>query len=497
MTAKLKSVPAPVGGWNARDPLSSMDEKDAVVLDNWFPEAGKCTLRKGYSSYSTGLGADVETLAAFSDASNNKLIAAANGNIWNATSAGAASSLGSGYASDRWQTAMMNGYLGMVNGADTSVKYDGSSLSTLTITGVTSSTLKGIHVHKSRSYFWAINSASFWYSATNTLGGALTEFDLSLVGSTGGHLVFMESWSRDAGAGPDDYAVFVMSNGEVFVYSGSDPGDAADWFLVGKFKMAKPLGIRAKIKVGGELVVGTYDGYIPLSAVMSQGEFSKQKAVTDKIRSAVQQVANSYGANFGWDAVYYPEGNKVLFNVPIVESETYNQHVYNSITFAWCRFTGIPAICWCVFNGSLYFGGDSTVYLAESGYADNGANIQCDALPAFNYMGAPGRLKRFNSVQHIMGADGTLDVETKMGVNFIQPVFSFTATSYTQSGATWDGAEWDAEDWAGIGSDSVIDNWKTAFGIGYTGSARIRFATANQEVSWYMTNYLYDIGGFV
>lgn len=497
MTARLKSVPAPVGGWNARDPLPKMDEKDAVILDNWFPEAGKVTMRKGYESYSTGLGADVETLVEFSSASSNKMIAAANGNIWNATSSGAASSLGSGYSSDRWQTAMMNSYLGMVNGVDTPVKYDGTTLSTLTITGVSGSSLIGIHVHKSRSYFWPVNSASFWYSATNTLGGALTEFDLSLVGSTGGYLVFVESWSRDAGAGPDDYAVFVMSNGEVFIYSGSDPGDVNDWSLVGKFKMAKPIGIRSKIKVGGELVVGTYEGYIPLSAVMNKGDFSETNAVTDKIRQAVQQSANSYGTNFGWCASYYAEGNKVIFNVPVVESLTYQQHVYNSITGAWCRFTGIPSICWCVFNGALYFGGDSTVYKAETGYSDAGSNIQCDALPAFNSMGAMGRLKRFNSIQHIMGADGTLNVETKMGVNFIQPIFSYATTAYTQSGATWDVAEWDAEDWAGIGSDSVIDDWKTAFGIGYTGSARLRIATSNQEVSWYMTNYLFDIGGFV
>lgn len=43
----VKTLPAPTGGWNARDALSDMPETDAVALVNFFPETTDCVLRFG------------------------------------------------------------------------------------------------------------------------------------------------------------------------------------------------------------------------------------------------------------------------------------------------------------------------------------------------------------------------------------------------------------------------------------------------------------------
>ena len=48
-TAKTASVPAPIGGWNARDSLANMSPIDAVQLVNWFPTPTDVTMRKGYT----------------------------------------------------------------------------------------------------------------------------------------------------------------------------------------------------------------------------------------------------------------------------------------------------------------------------------------------------------------------------------------------------------------------------------------------------------------
>jgi len=48
-TAKTASIPAPIGGWNARDSLANMAPTDAVQLVNWFPTPTDVTMRKGYS----------------------------------------------------------------------------------------------------------------------------------------------------------------------------------------------------------------------------------------------------------------------------------------------------------------------------------------------------------------------------------------------------------------------------------------------------------------
>ena len=48
-TAKTASIPAPIGGWNARDSLANMQPTDAVQLVNWFPTPTDVTMRKGYT----------------------------------------------------------------------------------------------------------------------------------------------------------------------------------------------------------------------------------------------------------------------------------------------------------------------------------------------------------------------------------------------------------------------------------------------------------------
>ena len=48
-TSKTASVPAPIGGWNARDSLANMSPTDAVQLVNWFPTPTDVTMRKGYT----------------------------------------------------------------------------------------------------------------------------------------------------------------------------------------------------------------------------------------------------------------------------------------------------------------------------------------------------------------------------------------------------------------------------------------------------------------
>ena len=55
-TATSTSVPAPVGGWNARDSLANMEPTDAIVLDNLIPSTDRVDGRKGSSEYATPSG---------------------------------------------------------------------------------------------------------------------------------------------------------------------------------------------------------------------------------------------------------------------------------------------------------------------------------------------------------------------------------------------------------------------------------------------------------
>ena len=51
-SANTTSVPAPIGGWNARDSQANMQPMDAVQMVNWFPTPTDVTMRKGWTQSS-------------------------------------------------------------------------------------------------------------------------------------------------------------------------------------------------------------------------------------------------------------------------------------------------------------------------------------------------------------------------------------------------------------------------------------------------------------
>jgi hypothetical protein len=47
-SANTTSIPAPIGGWNARDSQANMNPMDAIQLVNWYPTPTDVTMRKGW-----------------------------------------------------------------------------------------------------------------------------------------------------------------------------------------------------------------------------------------------------------------------------------------------------------------------------------------------------------------------------------------------------------------------------------------------------------------
>jgi hypothetical protein len=403
--------------------------------------------------------------------------------------------LATGFTNNRWQHANFNGSMGLVNGADAPQTFDGSTIAAMTVSGsgLTVSNLVGINVFKSRTYFWENSSQDFWYSAVNALGGTLTKFPLSRVAQFGGNLVAMGTWTVDGGAGVDDLAVFFMSSGDTIVYQGSDPGSATAWALVGVFRMGAPINVRGVAKFGPDMIVATRDGYQPLSKVLPLGR-GRSESVSDKIRGAVIEQAFATGDEFGWQIVLYPKGNMALFNYPTSTAGVYEQHVVNLTTGAWCRFKGMNARCFVLFDDKLYFGGGSgIVYLADNGASDDGDNIEADCQQANTYLGSRARLKQVTMVRPVLASDGDLPLSVAINADFSDKVRPFVTSTFTSGGADWDTAEWDVAEWAG-GIQSK-PRWLVASGQGYSFSLRLRLRTSAQRVYWYSTGWAFKPGG--
>lgn len=499
--AQAISRPAPVGGWNARDSIDDMPFTDALLLDNWFPGTDSIKLRPGSALHASGLGAAVESLMSYSNGSTNQMLAASDGEIHNTTAAGAVgAALGSGFTNNRWQDVNFAGYLLMFNGEDTPQKYDGATLTDNTITGVTSTNLIFPWVFKNRVFIIEKNTLSAWYLGTAAISGAVTELDFSTIFKMGGRLVFGATWSRDGGSGADDYCVFGTDKGEVAVYQGTDPDSATTWNLVGVYSIGAPVGLRPVFKISADLIIITIDGFVPLSKVLPIDRVGAEgAALSDKIRDAVNLATRQYKNNFGWQAIHYPNASWGLFNVPITEGTEAHQYVVNTITGAWCRFTGLNANCWVVFNDMLYFGGNTLVFKADDSIGDEDANgdrqqTTADVKTAFDYMGVKGQQKNFTQFRPLLTAEGTPTISSSFNVDYADST-PVTITATDSGGEEWDDATWDDADWA---TGNVVQaNWYSASGVGYCASLHLRVASNAINISLNSINYQFTAAGLM
>lgn len=498
--AALRQIPAPVGGLNAKDALSAMPPTDAVVLDNFFPEATYCELRRGYASHATGCGAAVQTLMTyFSLDGDEELFAVADNTIWDVTTAGSAvSSYTGSIVSSKWQwlnfTNTAGTFLLAFNGQNTPLIYAGSAWSTNSITGsITSSAnlISGFQYNE-RIFLCEKNTLNLWYLASQAISGAATKLPLGGVFNKGGSLIGGGTFSFDTGIGVDDYLVVVTTNGEAAMYSGTNP--ASDFSLKGVFNIGVPVGNRPLVRVGGDLIVITTSGAVPMSAMIANNRAqAEQVSITAKIQELFNRAVRSYSGNFGWEAINYPKGRFIAVNIPEVEGVRQRQYVQNLITGAWCRFTGLNGNCWGLLDDDLYFGGnDGTVYHADYTRQDNGSQIEWDMKTAFNHCGSPGQNKFFKALRPFLLTSGTASFLGGVNVDYddVAPTGQITATP--GGSGVWSNASslWSVANWAGTGI--LVRDWMTVGRIGTVVAARFKGAASNISVQCNGFDLMYE-----
>jgi len=499
----VASLPAPVGGWNARDSLANMAPTDAVTLDNLFPGVSSVGLRGGYQNHVTGITGQVETLMTYNGGSTDKMFGIAGGNIYDVTTAGVVgAAVVSGLTNSRWEyvniTTSGGSYLYAANGVDAPRLYDGSSwtaitgVSTPAITGVTTTSLVVPTLFKNRLWFIQKDTLKAWYLPTASVGGAANVLDLSSVARNGGTLIAMATWTIDAGYGVDDNLVFVTDQGEIIVYRGTDPSSASTWALIGVWQVGAPISRRCVAKYGGDLLVITLDGLIPLASALQSSRLDPQVALSDKIQGAFAAATRQYKGNFGWGLLYNPLNNALIVNIP-VSTGAQQQFVMNNITKAWSRFTGWYANCWALLDDTPYFGTNGVVAKAwTTDYADNDTAIPTRALQAFNYFETRGVIKYFTRGRPTIYSNGVPTISIGVNVDFqtadIVGALSFSPTAY----GLWDTGLWSQALW---GSDTVVtNNFVGLQGIGYCAAVNFNSSSKNLTLEWASTDIVYQLG---
>jgi hypothetical protein len=503
--SRTYSVPAPTKGWNTLDTVALMDEKYAVILQNYIPTSSSVALRKGSSSHATGIVGRVETLATYNGLTSSKMFAAAGGNIYDVTVAGAVgAAVVTGKTSDRYQHvnfATVGGqFMYLVNGSDSPLLYDGTTWTPITgvsvpaITGVTTSNLINVSVFKNRLWFIEANSLKAYYLAAGAIAGAASPFDLSGVFPKGGFLVAMGDWTLDSGEGVDDLAVFISSEGEVAVYKGTDPTTAADFALIGIYQIGAPIGRRCFTKFASDLLIINQDGLQLMSAALSSSRAYAQQSVTDKIQPTISESIQIYGTNYGWETTLFSKEDVIFLNVPITGGS--HQYLMNTRTKGWCDITGWDASCFQVLDDELYFGTTNGVMKAFDGTSDAGVAINAEALQAFSYMGSSS-LKYWQMARPIIASDtSALGVLLGLNVDYDTTAPIGTPTFSPVSVGTWDVGIWDVDTWGG--NLTIRKDWQTVGGVGYSAALHMKTQSSTANVQWAATDYTYQVGsGFV
>ncbi len=331
----------------------------------------------------------------------------------------------------------------------------------------------GVNSHKNRLWFTLVDSSDAAYLPVDSIQGAAARFPLGGLWNQGGFLMAMGTWSVDGGNGPDDYAVFVSSRGQVAIYSGTNPATANTWSLVGVFNMGAPIGRRCLTQVGADIAIICVDGVVPLSRAMIFERSAVQKvSLTQNIQPDMNQAARDYKDHFGWQLTSYPLGTRAVLNVPVIENDTQVQFVMNTLNGAWCEFTGMNANCWELKDDRLYFGGnDGVVYLADDGGSDPVEILTADLMTSYNYFGNRGRQKRWMMCRPLLTTDQDVTPGLAFNVDFQDDAAISVEQTVALGASLWDQALWDIGLWApGVVTQA---KWQSVTGVGYCASIRM------------------------
>ena len=504
------AVPAPVAGLNTLDPIAQMEPLYALTLQNMLPEKGRVIGRRGHTLHidlskvapPNADAGDVGTLAAYEFRDHDYLIAFTETGVWNVSDPDAPVKIGGVAAtSNQWRTAQVQGSLIAVNGEDTPIKltvsqgtvvngahgFSGNALNV--------NDLNYIEVHHNRIFFAEKGSSKLWYGALNAITGNLSSIDLGLVVQGDREIRAIGSVTLDTGSGVDDLLAIFMDHGHVLLYSGTDPGDADNWRIVGTFDIGPVVGSRPLVRLGGDLVAITADGFLPLLPFLRVGQYEKHFAISNKIEPTINELVRDHWDEQGWQAILHTPSNWLLFNVPIGSGE-HHQFVSNPQTGAWAQFTGMNALCWGVWKRGIYFGAaGGKVFKADDGVDDDGRPIPFVSQSAYNYMGSPGN-KLFTLIRpHTESAGGETGIDYAIATDFsLRPPTRIPAI-IAQAGSQWakkGGADpqWGSFQWEpGLARHHrwiAVHDWGSAISLILSGSVR------GKPVSLFSTDVRYQ-----
>ncbi|MEM9523122.1 MAG: hypothetical protein AAF982_03875 [Pseudomonadota bacterium] len=360
-----------------------------------------------------------------------------------------------------------NEAIGSASGAATA-NGPSSSASAVTITGVGTDDLCHVWLYRNRLFFVEANTLSAWYLPVDSIGGAAQAVSLAGVFKRGGALLLGATWSLDSGDGIDDKCVFVSTGGEVAIFEGADPSSLTHWTLVGRYDIGRPLGKNATMQAGGDLLVATVDGIVPLSQVIQKDPAALSLAAVTKPIEKIWNFEAGRAAG-AVELLKWTDGNLGCVVLPDAE----RMLTVNLQTGAWGEQTGWRAECAGLFGNDAYIGrGDGRIYRINDTGTDDGTSFTARYCHSFNDFGNAATYKRAQMVRFAFfsGSEFNYKAEAAFDYNI-----DFTSApgpaSVSVDFLIWGVGNWGESLWYGdetVAETSLTTEWRSVTGAGYT-----------------------------
>jgi hypothetical protein len=364
-------------------------------------------------------------------------------------------------------------------------------------TGIPSSSLSHNWVYKNRLFYVEKNSLNAWYLPVDSITGTAVKFPLGGVFTLGGSLLFGASWSIESGDGLSEQCAFFSTEGEVAVFTGTNPADASAWAKTGVYRIGKPRGPKALIRAGGDLIIATDIGFIPLSVA------------TQRDVAALSPSAISYPIETGWNdlvvervtgnwhCAVWPTKQMVIVAPPTTSGQKAQMLVTNARTGAWCVFTGLDATCLALFGDRFFFGSkDGLVVEMEVTGADQGTPYTATVVPLFDPLKSPASLKTGLMARSSVRAKSNVDVGLSLQAdyNISLPPAPDDVSSVT--GSVWGTAKWGEGVWGAAAEKKTFREWKSISGSGYALAVASQITSGSSsapDIEFVQTELTYDL----
>jgi hypothetical protein len=226
--------------------------------------------------------------------------------------------------------------------------------------------------YRNRLFFVETKSMNVWYLDLDAIGGVLKKIPMSGAASLGGYILFLANWSIDAGDGIDDKLVVVTSEGEALIWTGSNPEDSNNWRQEGRYFVGRPMGMNAHTQVGGDLLILTVEGIVPISQAITKSAGEMELAMISRAIKRMWREEVVLKNLFPWTIRRWDEYGGIFVTFPGGTEGNRYCLAMNSVTGAFARAVGWDALCFVKLRADMFFGTQDGLIMQmdRTGYDD-------------------------------------------------------------------------------------------------------------------------------